>query len=1142
VLFVGAGVSFAPPSNLPDFRTLAADIAADGNISVTEAALAQPDVLLGELEDHHHVDAHVRVAARIGVQSSQPNRLHKAIVALAAASPQLRIVTTNYDLHLSKVLAAQDLSVTEYMAPALPMGDDFTGLVYLHGCLRQDPGALVVTDADFGRGYLRDAWATRFLERMFATYTVLFVGYSHDDVVMSYLARGLRLAKGRFVLTSKPDRSNWRRLRIQPVGYPRVESSHDALVDAVAGWASWASMGLLGHRKRVAELVSGAPSEVPEEASYLEAVLADSEKVEFFTEHARGTEWLSWAAGQPEFQQLFDPAVAPTGRSGRLAYWFAEHYVMDERLTESALSAVQEAGGRLAPAVWSAIGHHLHLLQDPRPAWLGPWIVLLVQNAPEQTHQWLDYALTASRWPEDRVAALLMFDFLTEPQAVFRPSYGVAGAPRFDVHLRGHAHWLREAWERLFAPNVAEAAPDVLVIVDRQLRRAHQLLTAAGTIQPSWAFRRSAIEAHSQDSLRWPVDVLIDAARDCLEALLESADDLGAAYLHAWAATDVPLLQRLSVYGWTLRRDVDANAKLRWLRDRGWLFNHRLRHEVFRLIETALADADTDVADALVADAVAGPSHTEDRDYVSFNALAWMARHAPGLQSARQALERVQAEHPEFEERPHPDLTVSWSESGTVGPQPPMTAENLHQLIEANAGGAVAELLRHEYARSPVDNPNWNGALTVLAEVVGDWPGDGFAVLDADGGDHPDIIRAVIRGWAAATLDDVTPSSIMERLARMDLSAVADDIARLLFEGGRSEATPTEWQRISASRDLAAAVWAAVPGGMPDPEVDDWLGRAINHPAGRLAQFWVRAVAGDWRDAGERWSGLSSGTRDQLEVLLTGDDERTALAEVIFASHLHFFFAADLDWCEDRVLPLLDWVEPVRARRSWDGFLLWGRWNDQMLAAGLLTQYLAGAKHIEEFTDELRRQLSLHLAGVAVSSEVDPITTGWVRTFTTSVDTEVRTEWMHQVGWLLREMPAEAVEHQWERWMRRYWQDRLVSVPIQLTLEEAAAMACWVIYLTSSVADGVALATAYPARLLQRSDLLHDLTDERVARAPAAVAALLAHLLRGNQQPFYDCYFLRDVVRRLREQPTPADVTAILGQAVRLGCGDAPTW
>jgi hypothetical protein len=479
--------------------------------------------------------------------------------------------------------------------------------------------------------------------------------------------------------------------------------------------------------------------------------------------------------------------------------------------------------------------------------------------------------------------------------------------------------------------------------VDRQLRRAQQLLTAAGTVQPSWALRRSAIEAHSQDRLRWPVDVLIDAARDCLEALLDGGDDLGAAYLHAWAATDVPLLQRLSVHGWTCRRDVDATAKLRWLRDRGWLFNHRLRHEVFRLIETALADADTDVADALVADAVAGPSHSEDRDYVSFNVLGWMARHAPGLQSARQALERVQVEHPAFEERPHPDLTVSWSESGTVGPQPPMTAENLHQLIEANAGGAVAELLRHVDARSPFDNPNWNGVLTVLAEVARDWPGDGFVVLDADGGDHPDIVRAVISGWGAATLDDVTAGSIMARLGRIDLSAVADDVVLLLFDGGRTEATPTEWHRISASRDRAAAVWAAVPGGVPDPEVDDWLGRAINHPAGRLAQFWVRAVAGDWRDAGESWSGLSSGTREQLEVLLAGDEERTALAEVVFASHLGFFFAADRDWCEERVLPLLDWVDPVRARRSWDGFLLWGRWNDQMLAAGLLTQYLAAA-------------------------------------------------------------------------------------------------------------------------------------------------------------------------------------------------------
>jgi hypothetical protein len=80
----------------------------------------------------------------------------------------VRIVTTNYDLHLSTVLSKRGIQVEGYMAPALPMGDDFSGIVYLHGSLQRELKRLVVTDSDFGRAYLRDAWAARFLERMFA--------------------------------------------------------------------------------------------------------------------------------------------------------------------------------------------------------------------------------------------------------------------------------------------------------------------------------------------------------------------------------------------------------------------------------------------------------------------------------------------------------------------------------------------------------------------------------------------------------------------------------------------------------------------------------------------------------------------------------------------------------------------------------------------------------------------------------------------------------------------------------------------------------------------------------------------------------------------------------------------------------------
>lgn len=100
VIFVGAGASRDSPSDLPDFLTLTRDIVAEAQVEVTDGELRQSDVLLGRLADQH-VDVHRRVAVRIGMPSSNPNRLHEAIIDLAATRPPVRIVTTNYDMHLS---------------------------------------------------------------------------------------------------------------------------------------------------------------------------------------------------------------------------------------------------------------------------------------------------------------------------------------------------------------------------------------------------------------------------------------------------------------------------------------------------------------------------------------------------------------------------------------------------------------------------------------------------------------------------------------------------------------------------------------------------------------------------------------------------------------------------------------------------------------------------------------------------------------------------------------------------------------------------------------------------------------------------------------------------------------------------------
>jgi hypothetical protein len=76
---------------------------------------------------------------------------------------------------------------------------------------------------------------------------------------------------------------------------------------------------------------------------------------------------------------------------------------------------------------------------------------------------------------------------------------------------------------------------------------------------------------------------------------------------------------------------------------------------------------------------------------------------------------------------------------------------------------------------------------------------------------------------------------------------------------------------------------------------------------------------------------------------------------------------------------------------------------------------------------------------------------------------------------------------------------------------------------------------------MAHSQVLQDLSEQRIARAPDALSRLLTHLLQGTQRPFYDCNRLRHVVQVLQRQPTPADVDGIAEQAFRLGCGDLRT-
>ncbi|WP_136055743.1 SIR2 family protein [Microbacterium sp. K24] len=349
VLFIGAGASRNAPSSLPLFNGLAKSVAAA--LGEPYAETENPDSQLGDMHSRHSSVKEL-VRAIIGDTASFPNDTHRAIARLAGASGS-RIVSTNYDEHVETAARNEGITLGRtYFAPALPLGRNFDGVIYLHGSVSEDAETLVLTDQDFGRAYLTDGWARRFAHELFLNWTVLFIGYSHNDVVMTYLARGLPSGAKRYVLTAEPNHKRWRPLSIIPVPYP-PDDDHKALTVALDAWADLMRMGQLEHYARVREIVSGAPPKAPEEIDYLADAVTTPAGLRGFVSLARGYDWLRWAEAQAGFKELFRPGRRTDVTSAIWAAWFVEHFVSDPAHSELGLVSIARLGPVLsADLIW----------------------------------------------------------------------------------------------------------------------------------------------------------------------------------------------------------------------------------------------------------------------------------------------------------------------------------------------------------------------------------------------------------------------------------------------------------------------------------------------------------------------------------------------------------------------------------------------------------------------------------------------------------------------------------------------------------------------------------------------------------------------------------------------------------------------
>jgi len=1109
-LFAGAGVSMDAPSSYPNFLDLATELGGTA-YAIEEHELI--DRYLGRLVEKG-IPIHERVKTRLSDPASRSNHVHESIIRLFGSADTIRIVTTNFDDHFrGAAQTVYGVAPEVYRAPALPLGDDFKGIVHLHGSVLDDAKKLVLTDADFGRAYLTQGWARRFVQQLFSKFVVLFVGYSHQDLPLLYLARGISAAEdgpGRYAITPPENDTFWVNLGIKPVHYPpRVAplAKHGALGDCLATWAEIANLGSLGTEARIKVLVTSDRPLSLEEDDFLKQALLDLSTLRYFTRHAKDPRWLEWISEHAEFSAIFVPGAALNERSGVLAFWFAEEFAIPHFTV--ALELVRRKNQTLSPALWHSVAQRFHAhatAGDP----LRLWVPILLETMPTNGHSdFLAYMIDHCAVPGDEQTILLLFRALSAPKLklkrrFFPPEDGKPAAPDAEVEPISHDHTMGRAYRSKIQLHLDVFAKGIALIVTTTFEEANGLLVMYGKAGPKWdpiSMSRGSVTSGAQDFLHNGFSVLIDAGVDVLRWANEHDSKFAFSLIGQWIESGSLILQRLAISGIAEYPSLTSEEKLTWAISNRLVENVGLKNETFALLAAVYAGSGEQVRTEFLrqAETAMNPAGGDYERYEFFNLLSWLHRHASDCTLVKEKLGRIQERHPQWKVREHPDFN-SWISGGAVQAvqDSPIRASQIEAM---NLDALLDESTRLAEVKDTFGEPFQAGFLHEIARTAAGnfaWS-EGIATEALERQDVPaQIWSALVRGWSTHHTPEEWASvlAIVERLESV-YDTVLYEMSSLLKGAVEQREDGLPVALFSSALARANAVWAACVAHEPLlPETaENWVTVAINRASGYLLDFYFEAFRLLWPKRQEEQGRIDS-VLQALETAIGGDGPASEIARILVAAKATLLADVSQDWYSEHVLPLL--AAPVTSRQSeqnWDGYLVWGGWTQTMLP-GLIPAHLRHLPEITGASDERSRMFCSHLAGFAVFGAIDPIENGWLSEFLTRAQRRERMHWVGSITQILRDADDQAKESAWDRWMRRYLELRVQANPIALDAEESGAMCEWAIVMGSHYAEILELLLAGPAPDVKGNMLYYRLQEAAVLdRSPVLTARFLTALL-----------------------------------------------
>jgi hypothetical protein len=1110
VVFAGAGVSMGTPAKLPDFLTLAKDIG-KGHINQPSDAHAL-DKYLGELVDEG-VAVHARAAHLLDVPGETFTGLHKDIVRIFKSPENVRVVTTNFDrLFAGAHYSLWQTEAKTYVAPALPLGRNFKGIVHVHGEVG-DEESLVLTDRDFGRAYLTDGWAQRFLVDLFKDNTVLFVGYSHEDPVMKYLARALpvtREAESRFVMEkANSNAPHWRSLGIVPVYYPsQSKGDYSGLYNSINALAEFTNRSVVGWASKLGKLGRSAPpslanAEFEEKRDAIVSAFSDSVKAKYFLETAECEDWLTWLEDQGLLAGLFREATSLSDAEIELTWWIGKRGLAE--YPHAVFALLSRNGLYVHPTFWGNLTYWVTEYSEKLSLqWLerfSSWLCFTIPRT-DISPRFSMVGLNAIRRGLTRTGLEV---FIKISQLRLR----VANSGRensFEPTLwyQSDSYELSAYWDRCGKELLAAHPEEILTTAVESLRVKHRFgaLWKSSTIDAdSW--RRQLPGVFPMPGTYESIDAVITCTREALIRLVNS-DECRIDLCESMSREASPILRRLSIYGMQNATLKTPAERLQWVLDRFNLFDLSVKVEVFDVLRATYPLVSTDLRGDVLRRIADQSEDSPNMTYAKYNVLTWLADVAPDDIELQAALRRLSEANPEFSPRTHPDRAW-WSEA--LSPRSsPVAAE--HFLSQSHA--EVVSTLEHHLERC--DSISMREALMeqFASAVAKDarWGGGVASALLSGKFSDSTVWPALIEGVKAWTKDEDLDDMTLEVFKNDEVVANATTSLSELLIAFRTYRGAAQGAILKKCDDIADALSKhfgsqgddSVPINFPDAQ--PLYGSESSES--KLCLYWLYRLERTRIEQGGAFTSASDPHLRRLELALSHSGKYGVIAQSVALRHVNFLWSVDEQWVRTHVTPLLLAENDQLFKFSWEALLSNGELEPTFLAEAS-SSLKDAVSRIKDWTSRERDGFLQSYCSTALLDERQ--LNEWLPRFFAIATEAERVMFAKRLSDYAKKSSNQVGI--WEGWVKDYWLGRIAGIPVPLSPTEAGEMLALTLSFETVFSECVEVAAKMTACSVPQRFFRRLLKRGIIEKFPEPSVQLVIAALRGSGD--YDWYELESV-------------------------------